>query len=268
MQHGDTAWATWCLVWQRITIPFALGHPLDQMKCDCSKILSQTEEVAQYGQAVVTRVYWQMFINLTDPSISKNTALEGEVLNPTHVNIVDKVSYPTASHMAQMFLYLIFSHYEAAGKLAIEKGDFYPKTSPGLVSIVGEAFHRAIALYAAARETKHNKFKKAGNRLRKRIVGWQKAGNPNVEHCVLFLDAESAALHNQHEQAKIKYLEAISVVSQDGHLQYEALFHERYADYLSQNSSVDEAEKRRSEAIRAYREWGAHAKVAKMTGET
>jgi len=99
-------------------------------------------------------------------------------------------------------------------------------------------------------------------------VGWQKAGNPNVKHFVLFLDAESAAVNNKHEQAKTRYVEAINVASHDGYLHYVALFNERYAGYLSEYPALaDEAEKRRSEAIRAYREWGAHAKVAQMTGE-
>jgi len=263
MQLGDTVLATWCLLYQRITIPILLGRPLYQMKRDCSKVLSQAEEVAQSGQAVAARIYWQMIINLTDSSIAQNTTLEGEVLTLAHINGRDTT--PTASYVAQVFLYLIFSDYEAAAELAIEKGDYYQKIRPGIIVILGETFNRAIALYAAARQTRSKKFKKAASKLRKRIVGWQKAGNPNVKHFVLCLDAESAALNKKHEQAKSKYVEAINVVSEGGYLQYEALFNERYADYLSQHVTLaDEAEKRRSKAIQTYREWGAHAKVAQM----
>jgi len=269
MQLGDTTFATWGLVTGRIAIPFFLGWPLDQLKRDCSKVLSQTEEVAQSLQSVSTRLLWQMYINLSDSSISQNTTLEGEVLNPTHINSQDKTVYPPNSYMARVFLHLVFSDYEAAGELAIEKGDYYSKAIPGVVTILGETFHRAIALFAAFRQTKKKKFRTAANKLQKKIVGWEKAGNPNVKHFVVFLDAESAALRNKHEKAKTKYVEAITGASRDGYRQYEALFNERYADYLSQHETLaDEAAKRRSEAIRAYREWGAHAKVAQMTGET
>ncbi|KAL3927480.1 MAG: hypothetical protein SGBAC_013071 [Bacillariaceae sp.] len=69
--------------------------------------------------------------------------------------------------------------------------------------------------------------------------------------------------------AKAKYQEAIAVASKDGYLQYVALFNERYADYLSQHPlSANEAEERKNEAVEAYREWGAHGKVAQMMGES
>ena len=269
MQLGETVFATWNLYFSRTSLPFFLGRPLDQLQRDSLKVLSQVEELGLIGQSVVTRMLLQMFINLSDTSISQSTVLEGEMMIPTIRNHEDAIFYPPSYHVGLLFLRLIFSQYEAAAELALENGDLYPKALPGAATIIFETFYRAAALYAAARQTKKKKFKKAGNKLRKRFVGWKRAGNPNVDYFLLFLDAESAALDSKQEQAKSKYLEAIAVASQDGNLQCEAFFNERYADYLSQDpTSADEAEKRRSEAIRAYREWGAHAKVVQMRGET
>jgi len=269
MQMGDTAMGIWNLIHQRVTLPLVVGHPLDAVERDCSKVVAQAEDVAQQDQALAVRCLWQVMINLSDPSKSNGTRLEGEVLD-----IRERESENTHNHrflyFSEAMLLLIFSDYEAAAQRAIDRGDYYSQSVPGVASNMGETFHRAISLYAGARQTKtNNKFKKAAIKLQKRIVGWEKAGNPNVKHFVLVLEAESAALNNKVEMAKVKYQEAIAVASKDGYLHYVALFNERYADYLSQYpSSVEEAAKRRGEAIEAYREWGAHAKVAQMMGES
>ncbi|KAL3928958.1 MAG: hypothetical protein SGBAC_012418 [Bacillariaceae sp.] len=268
MQMGETVFGTWDLFFHRVVFPLYLGHALDQIQNDCSKVLAHAEEVAQQDQALCARCFSQTIINFCDPLISHRTRLEGDALDPKVHKCESSSSHITFCLLEAMLL-LIFSDYEAAADRAIEKGDYYSKSAPGGASVMYETFHRAISLFARARQTQNNKLKKAAKKLQKRIAGWQKAGNPNVKHFVLVLDAESAALSNDIQRTMAKYQEAIAVASKDGYLQYVALFNERYADYLSQHPSLaDEAANRKCEAIQAYQAWGAHAKVAQMMGKS
>lgn len=212
------------------------------------------------------RCFYQTIQNLVDPSSTQTTKLEGKVFDrSTHKS--DDAIFLASIHLLEGDLLLFFSESEAGAKRAIDKGDLFAKLTPALCIIACETFHRAIALYDAARRTKRKKYQNGANKLRKRIIGWEKRGNPNCMLFVPLLDAECAALSNKVDIAKAQYVEAIVIAKEQGFLQYEALFNERYAGFLSDHPSMaEEAELRRQEAIRAYTEWGAHAKVAQLMG--
>ena len=207
-----------------------------------------------------------MILNLSDPSSIHTTRLEGMILDHSKHNS-DNAMFVGSIHLVEGDLLLFFSDFEGASQRAIDKGDLYSKLCPSLCLNMCETFHRAIALFDAAQRTKQRKYRAAAIKLRKRIVGWERSGNPNRMHMLLLLDAEFAVLHGQADIAKAKYAEAITVAKNHGYLQYEALFNERYANFLlDQLSLAEKAEIRRIDAIDAYKKWGAHAKVAQLMG--
>ena len=126
-------------------------------------------------------------------------------------------------------------------------------------------FHRAVALYAMARKTRKRKYKRQAKKIRKKIAKWQKSGNPNVSHFVTFLDAEQAAVNKKYDEAEDNYSKAIITVARCGYLNHAALFNERYADFLkTERNDEGEAMYRWREAIRYYRDWGAHGKAHQL----
>ncbi|CAJ1932229.1 unnamed protein product [Cylindrotheca closterium] len=264
MQVGETEHSMWDLLQHRVVLPFYLGRPLDQILTDCSKVLVKMQEVAQKTQEFALRCYYQTILNLADPSSAHMEKLEGKILDRS-IHRSEEAAYLACIHIVEGDLLLFFSDFEVAAKRAVEKGELLEKLNPAMCIIMSETFHRAVALYAAARRTKQKRFKNGANKLRKRIIEWEKKGNPNCMHFVPLLDAEFAALNSKVRIAKAKYVEAIAIAKEHGFVQYEALFNERYADYLSEDLSLpDKAELHQKEAIRAYSEWGAHAKVAQL----
>ena len=113
-----------------------------------------------------------------------------------------------------------------------------------------------------ARKAKWSKYSRAAYRVRKKIAGWVRNGNPNVKHYECFLEAEHTALKGKRSAAKVKYEEAIRKAARTGHLHHAALFNERFADFLQCDlSDEEESSFRLKEAIRWYKEWGAKRKV-------
>jgi hypothetical protein len=131
--------------------------------------------------------------------------------------------------------------------------------------IMIHTFHCGAALYAAARRTKERKYRAGAQKWHKMIGKWALKGNPNVRHYLLLLDAEKAALKNNHTVAEESYKSAILYSGRMGELHHAGFFSERYADYMIYaHNDVDEAKYRFQEAIRYYHEWGAYEKVATL----
>lgn len=83
---------------------------------------------------------------------------------------------------------------------------------------------------------KRKKYSKVGIKLRRRITKWFDRGSPNVQHCVLSLQVEQAALDGNSDTANKGFQNAIRLAARsDGHMHHAALFHERYADILRHN---------------------------------
>jgi hypothetical protein len=126
-----------------------------------------------------------------------------------------------------------------------------------------ETFHRGVALYIMARKTKKRKYKTHASKIRKTVKTWVKAGNPNVEHYDLLLDAEHAALNkSSYDCAEKLYLEAIELASRMGYLHHAGLFNERFADFLHhKRRDAEKSVHFLNEAIRFFEQWGATKKV-------
>jgi hypothetical protein len=166
---------------------------------------------------------------------------------------------------ADINMLVFLGDYESGAKIALEIGDTYDKAYLNNPQVMTVNMLRGVALYAMARSTRKRKYLRPAQRIRAKIVGWLKAGNPNVFHFHPMLCAEQAAIDGKHQEAKKLYHEAIVSSARTGHIQYAALANERYADYCRHElGDEDEAKFRIGEAIRYYNEWGADVKVEKL----
>ena len=198
-------------------------------------------------------------VNLTS-SYSNAHKLDGHTFSRNEVDDWKSVG-SSVVHFAEGEL-LTFLKPEEAAERAISVGNKFAKMVPSLFLGMIETFHRGVALYTMARKTKQRKYKTHGAKIRKTINKWWKAGNPNVEHYKLLLDAEHAALNRAFGRAEKLYVEAIGLASRMEYLHHAALFNERYADFLqNERDDPETAAHYLDEAIRLYEQWGATKKI-------
>ncbi|KAL3934180.1 MAG: hypothetical protein SGBAC_010046 [Bacillariaceae sp.] len=263
MQSGNTEQAMWALQVYSIWMPFQMGKSLDKILCECPDVAFQSKEVKQHEQETFLKIFWQMMLNLTGQS-ENTTKLQGEIFDcdtfESQTDLQDALF-----HLAQLELYIFFGDFEKAAKLALKRGDRYEKVAPGYFLGMTETFHRGVALYAMARQTKKRKFKTAAKAILKTVTKWVNSGNPNVKQYQLFLMAEQSALDKKYKAANKQYREAFVLAGRTGRLHDAALFAERHGDLLFRLDRLDEAEYQRGESIRFYQEWGAKAKVDQMS---
>ncbi|KAL3926538.1 MAG: hypothetical protein SGBAC_013436 [Bacillariaceae sp.] len=258
MRSGNVEYAFWCQHRASYVYPYIMGKPLKSIDTECAKYVPQMEELQQNTHALAMRSCWQLALNLMGEA-ENDLLLHGEALEEGQLN--NKIA-KTVHRFQTSDLYLFFGKYELAAKSALDRGEEFNATLNGNAVVMIETFHRAIALFIMARKTKSSKYSKPAHRIRKKIAGWVKSGNPNVKHYDTFLQAEHAALRGKKIQAKGKYEEAIKLAARTGHLHHAALFNERFADHLKRDlNDEEEASYRLKEAIRWYGEWGAKRKV-------
>ncbi|KAL3941438.1 MAG: hypothetical protein SGBAC_004208 [Bacillariaceae sp.] len=264
MQNGEVDFAMWSIASHFVLVPISLGKPIDQILEVCPKIVAQMEEVSQTSQALTTKLYWQMLLNLREPQQAKDPLqLCGDVVTE-YSDVEDDAHSLAFREYLECQLLLYYDHESAADRAIVFAGGL-EKASPGNFHLMIEAFHRGVCLYVAARRTKLRKYKKHAKKIRNVMHKWKKAGIPNVVYYCTFLDAEDAALHGKHNEAEKGYKEAVQFVAKSGYLQHAALFNELYSDYLlRERGDKEEAKYRLQEALRYYKDWGALGKVEKL----
>ena len=221
--------------------------------------------ILQPGPLLFLKIVWQMMVNLTS-RYSNAHKLEGHTFSRNEVDDWERIG-GNFVHFAEGEL-LTFLKPEEAADRAIAVGNKFSNLAPSLCLVMIETFHRGVALYIMARKTKKRKYKSHASKIRKTIKKWLRAGNPNVEHYSLLLDAEHAALGRAFASAEKLYAEAIVLASRMEYLHHAALFNERYADFLlNERKDPERASYYLDEAIRLYEQWGATRKIKMLQSD-
>ncbi|CAJ1955731.1 unnamed protein product [Cylindrotheca closterium] len=259
MRAGNSEMGLWCHLSNHIVIPYQTGKPLESILSKCSALAAQCEELKLALHEITVRLHWQLILDLM--GASEKVA----VLNGDSVNVEKWQESKVDQQFKEINEFVFLGEYEAAARVALDLGDSYDKTRTNMPQVMPVNFLRALAMYTMARHTRKGKYLRQAKRLRDKIGGWLKAGNPNVSHFYPLLCAEQAAIDKKKEDARRHYHDAIVLSARTGHIQYAALANERYADFCrNELGDEDEASFRIEEAIRYYKEWGAHAKVERL----
>lgn len=266
MRMGDTPFASWNLLQHFVFLPYTMGKALGPMLEEFPRILAQLESVAQKGQILALRLFWQMLLDLRRGTLQPTSQqLEGEMFSLSADNEQSQVHRGTV-HLCQGELMLFCGDYEGAAKRACKHAGKFEKDLPSFFMGMIECFHRGVALYTMTRKKKVGlQYRARAERIRQTMKAWMKAGNPNVTYFVEFLAAEHYTLNGKLGKAEDKYQKAIVFTARTGHLHHTALFNERYADFWQyKRKDLNEARYRLGEAIRSYEEWGATGKVQQL----
>lgn len=158
MRSGNTEYAMWALSLHDGYLPYVMGKPLGTILAKCESCVSQMEELRQKEQTNVMQMLWQAIINLMERS-SETASLKG--------TIFDCETFEARTPLVRGFLELMksdllvfFGDFQSAAQLALKRGDRFGQAAPGHLLFMSETFHRGVALYAMARQTKKRKYRK------------------------------------------------------------------------------------------------------------
>ena len=112
------------------------------------------------------------------------------------------------------------------------------------------------------------KWRRRAYKAVKRVRGWAKKKNPNIEHSLHLIEAELASLKGKKMKAISHYRDAIDTAEKNGFLQDQALSNELASLYFGSIGDTTQQSIHRETAIQCYSEWGAAAKVEQLRTRT
>ncbi|KAL3927070.1 MAG: hypothetical protein SGBAC_013231, partial [Bacillariaceae sp.] len=261
-REGDLVYTSWAMLQHVVYLPYTTGRPIHTILEGCRHILAEFEETKSGMHILCTKNYYQMLLNLNDPSCENPSVHFGKIYTDTKEDHKGNLVILGENTFAEGELVFWNADYEDCAKRALRVGETFAKLNPGVYLHQVESFHRAVALYAAAIETKKRKYRRAGNTIRKRLATLTQYDNTTVQYYHIFLTAEYLALEKKQKEAKKKYEQALEAVGKLGHLHHLGLFNERYSNYLQRELKAEkESRYRLEQAIGYYRQWGAVHKV-------
>ncbi|KAL3939929.1 MAG: hypothetical protein SGBAC_005438 [Bacillariaceae sp.] len=261
-REGDVVSTSWSILLHVIFLPYATGRPIHSILEGCPNILAEFEETKAEAQVLCAKNYYQMLLNLNDPSCSSPSVHLGKIYSDTKNDHKGNLIQLSDVVVAEGELVFWHEDYEVSAQRALKVGETHAKIAPAVFFNQIESFHRAVALYAAAIKTKKSKYKRAGNKIRKRIAKLTRYENTTIQYYYMFLTAEHLALEKKHKEAGMKYEQALQAVGKLDHFHHLGLFNERYSDFLRRDfKSAKESRYRLEQAIGYYRQWGAVHKV-------
>ncbi|CAJ1952929.1 unnamed protein product [Cylindrotheca closterium] len=261
-REGDLVFTSWLIMQQVVFLPYTTGRPLESILEGCPNVLAEFEETKAGGNILSIKNHYQMLLNLSDPSCENPSVHSGKIYIDTNEDHKDNLVHLSDKTFAEGELSFWLEDYEICAKRALKVGETYAKAGPAIYLNQIESFHRAVALYAAAIKTKNGKYKRAANKIRKRMAMLAQYENTTIQYYFTFLTAEHLASNKKLKEARTKYEQALEAVGKLGHLHHLGLFNERYSDFLQRELlSAKESRDRLEQAIDYYREWGAVHKV-------
>lgn len=165
----------------------------------------------------------------------------------------------------------IQSHYllgESDETLMIAKrtGGVGKSACQGLVFVSRTQFFRGLSFLAEVAEGRNARGNlRAAKQAMAMLRTWIAAGDINCVHMLRLLEAEHARATGKSDEAKDFYMEAIQMARNSGHRQDSGIAHECAAIFSLHCGDESRAAHHIEQAEKAFRDWGASAKVRQLT---
>lgn len=247
---------------------FVTGTSLKSVAADCAIYGKQMKALKRDQALVVIKPLQQSCLNLMGEGKNDDpTKMQGSALSETDIkSFQDHAAFHHHSLGNRGFLFTLFGrHVECADFFLKEGVDAWEKTNVAMFAHMWCTFLKGVSFYAAAQQTRKRKYIKVARRFKKRLINWEKQGNPNLYYYTTCLEGEEMWFRGKHREA-IELLEG-SIINavRTGHLHDAALASERLSQFHREtNRFSEEAIFRLKEAVKFYAEWGAMAKVAQL----
>ena len=261
---GDTESAAWAIhIFYQLR--YLTSFSLDLCIADVEVYMPQMKELKQLVAYRSTLVNYQMFMNLAGRTDTDPLSLSGEYCTPeNHAEWSEQDAfYFHHCRLWECYVRTMYGEHEECAKLAIKYGhNTSVKSNPGAFSIsMFEVISKGVSSAIAARQTGKKSYKKIALAIHRRLKDWIDKGNPNVAHLDAFMDAQFAAMKGKNFAAIKSFQVSIVIAARGGLLLDAAMFSESFGEYLLERDDSEEATFRLQEAIKYYREFGAHRKV-------
>jgi len=261
-REGNLVYTSSSIIVHLVILPYTTGRPIHTMLECCPDVLAEFEETKLVACQIQIKNYYQMLLNINDPLCENPSVHIGKIYSDTKEDHKGNLVHLADKLVAEGELVFWHEDYEVSAQRALKVGETHAKMSPCNFSNQIESFHRAVSLYAAAIKTKKRKYRRAANKIKKRMATMAEYGNTTIQYYHMFLTAEKLSLERRCEEAKRMYEQALLVVGDLDHLHHLGLLNERYSDFLLRDLSLEkESRYRMEEAIRYFSEWGAVHKV-------
>ncbi|EJK68567.1 hypothetical protein THAOC_10238 [Thalassiosira oceanica] len=170
-------------------------------------------------------------------------------------------------YLIRLDLKVFFGEWEEAVEMLISAGnvqDTLFATFAGLRWTILEGIISMKATRFSKKMSTSLKWRRRAYTAVKRVRGWAKKKNPNIEHSLHLLEAELASLKGKKKKAISHYRHAIDTAEKNCFLQDQALSNELASLYFASIGDTTRMSIHRENAIRCYSEWGATAKVEQL----
>ncbi|CAB9496390.1 Transcriptional regulator [Seminavis robusta] len=265
MKAGDVQNALWCAL-SYLDISFYVSQDLKTLADDCQIYCQQMKSLKHERIARYLECLWQLVLNVS------GSAEDPAVLNGNGLNYDEYMNWAKGSESTQAISY--YDRYQIAAafwsgdfakvhalilKTDTHKG-FYEKTFGGSFALYPLYFQCALSLLSLYQTTKSKKFKSMACFFSGKLNSWAKKGNPNFKHYSLMVDAEALDIRGKRSEAEKLFKEAVIFAGRRGFTNDQALANERLGGFFLRQGLDDDAKYHLGEAIKLYRQWGAHAK--------
>lgn len=266
VEKGDFEFAA-LSAWSYGFHSFFCGNELGPLE---QQMKTYSDEMSRYRQNTAlnyNQMLRQVILNLMGASPTP-TIISGRIYDEVKMaSIHDRTNDRFGSFflaLCRMILCYTFEHYEEA----LKEGDIagrYLAFVPGTYIFSVYYFYKSlIRLACLPRDPgfheKRKTLKKVGSALKK-IKKWAEKSPSNHMHKMLIIQAECERIKGNNAEAGTLYERAVSLASDSGFLQDEALANELMAKFYSEKNLHEMATACMSRAHWCYTMWGAVAKA-------
>jgi predicted ATPase/GAF domain-containing protein/anti-anti-sigma regulatory factor/tRNA A-37 threonylcarbamoyl transferase component Bud32 len=250
------------------------GMPIEQIRAEAERCLALAKPTKDAMAIVTVRLSQQLLACLSGETDGL-TRLEAEGVDiEAEIEALDEKTMPIPVfylHAYRLLLHVIHGQpaaalaagEEAARRSGTVMGLFWTARVPFLLALARAALGQA-AQEPEARQAQED----AIAPLRARIATLAEACPANFKHAQMLIDAELAALAGKPPWQVLElYDAAIDVARENDHPHDEALASERAGRFLLARGRTRAARGYLTDAIRAYRHWGAAAKAHALAEE-
>ena len=264
MEGGDTETGLQCLTFMDLTAWCCTMFSLQQLGRDlcnhwrlCCEYKHEASTFAIYGFAKCL----SRLCSADDPAFAwlQSPATGGEVNKP------EDPAIEAFFDLAKMESHYILGEKIDTLECAMRTGVVGTKVLQGQVYVTRCFCLRGLVFLNEACDGNSSR---SNLREAKKIIAtmkrWVDGGNVNCEHLVHLLEAELARAKGKTEAAKERYVQAIQIARQTGHIQDAGITHECAAVFYLSCDDKSRAAHHIEQAEHAFRLWGASAKVLQL----
>ncbi|MCW3120609.1 MAG: hypothetical protein JWQ38_101, partial [Flavipsychrobacter sp.] len=268
MESGDNEWSSYAAQNMAYQM-FVMGYPLNNLAKKLEVLDQQIEKFRQDLTITRLRIFRQSVVNLVDekehPEILKGEIFDEDKISIAEISMNNKVYFHNL-YFQKAFISIVFNMPEAALKY-IETAGTFLESVRGSVLYPMYKFYHSLAITGLIIQNKQAATSSQLSTLKKNIAHlkkFEKLCPENYSYKRLLVEGEYYQIKGDNIQAKVCYDQALKDATANNILGDLAMCWERAALFFANTQEEVLARFYMQNAYKAYRRWGADAKLKQM----